>query len=72
MNTDKFLPAFPTWIQNDSMMPGMSLRDYVAATVLNGMCAGDWQLPIDDQTWAKAAATRCFEIADQFMKTREE
>ena len=71
MNTDKFLPAFPTWIQNDSMMPGMSLRDYVAATVLNGMCAGDWKLPIDDQTWAKTATTRCFEIADEFMEARK-
>jgi hypothetical protein len=71
MNTDNFLPAFPTWIQNDSMMPGMTLRDYVAVQVLTGMCAGDWKLPIDDQTWAKAATTRCFEIADEFMEARK-
>ena len=71
MNVNKLIPAFPTWIADDGMAQGMSLRDYVATSVLNGMCAGDWQLPIDDQTWAKAAATRCFEIADEFMKARE-
>jgi len=49
----------------------ITLRDYVAAQILSGMCAGDWQLPIDDQTWAKAAATRCFEIADEFMEARK-
>ena len=49
----------------------ITLRDYVAAQVLNGMCAGDWELPIDDQTWAKAACTRCFEIADEFMEARK-
>jgi hypothetical protein len=71
MNTDNFLPAFPTWIADDGMAQGMSLRDYVAANVLLGMCSGDWKLPIDDQTWAKAAATRCFEIADEFMEARK-
>lgn len=65
-------PAFPTWLETDSMAHGMMLRDYVAAHVLSGMCAGDWQLPIDDQTWAKAAVTRAFEIADEFMKARSE
>jgi len=24
-------PAFPTWMKDDAMMPGMSLRDYFAA-----------------------------------------
>ena len=37
MNTNALIPAFPTWIQNDSMMPGMSLRDYFAATALSGL-----------------------------------
>lgn len=64
-------PAFPTWLETDNMAHGMMLRDYVAAHVLSGMCAGDWQLPIDDQTWAKAAATRAFELADEFMKARD-
>jgi hypothetical protein len=72
MNFNKLIPAFPTWIADDGMAHGMSLRDYVAANVLQGMCAGDWQLPIDDQTWAKAANTRAFEIADEFMKAREQ
>ena len=70
MNLNKLVPAFPTWIADDGMAQGMSLRDYVAVSVLSGMCAGDWQLPIDDQTWAKAATTRCFEIADEFMEAR--
>jgi len=72
MNVNKLVPAFPTWIADDGMAQGMSLRDYVAASVISGMCSGDWKLPIDDQTWAKAAAVRCFEIADEFMKAREE
>jgi hypothetical protein len=63
---DKYY-AFPS----DGFDSGMTLRDYVAAQVLNGMCAGDWKLPIDDQTWAKAACTRCFEIADEFMEARK-
>jgi hypothetical protein len=53
------------------MAHGMMLRDYIAAQVIAGMCAGDWQLPVDDQTWEKAAAKRAFEIADEFMKARE-
>ena len=64
-------PAFPTWLETDNMAHGMMLRDYVAAHVLSGICAGDWQFPIDDQTWAKAAVTRAFEITDEFMKARD-
>jgi hypothetical protein len=64
-------PAFPTWLETDNMAHGMMLRDYVAAHVIAGMCAGDWQLPTDKQTWAQSAATRAFEIADEFMKARD-
>ena len=27
-------PAFPTWLQDESMAPGMTLRDYFAAQAM--------------------------------------
>lgn len=36
MNTD-FTPAFPTWIVDDSMCPGMTLRDYFAAAAMQSL-----------------------------------
>lgn len=30
-------PAFPTWLATDSMAPGMTLRDYFAATAMCGL-----------------------------------
>ena len=67
----KYNYAFPLFVDDTEVYRGMTLRDYVAAQVLTGLCAGDWKLPIDDQTWAKAACRRCFEIADEFMEARK-
>lgn len=36
MNVNNLIPAFPTWITDDSMAQGMSLRDYFAAAALAG------------------------------------
>lgn len=30
-------PAFPTWIVDDSMCPGMTLRDYFAAAAMQSL-----------------------------------
>ena len=38
MNTN-FTPAFPTWIADDSMSPGMTLRDYFAAKAMHATLA---------------------------------
>jgi len=32
-------PAFPTWKRTDDMAEGMTLRDYFAAAILQGMYA---------------------------------
>jgi hypothetical protein len=67
MNTDKFLPAFPTWIQNDSMMPGMSLRDYFASAAMQGyMGYSHASMSIDE------IAAWSYKVADALLKAREE
>jgi hypothetical protein len=48
------------------------LRDYFAAKILSGMCAGDWQLVmVDGKTWEDVAAKRAYEIADAMLRERE-
>jgi len=48
------------------------LRDYFAAQIMNGMCAGDWKLHMPDgRTWEEVAARRAYEIADAMMAERE-
>lgn len=32
-------PAFPTWINDNAMTPGMTLEDFFAAAALQGMYA---------------------------------
>ena len=40
----------------------------VAAMILQGMCAGDWQFPIPEgQTWDDVAIPRAFELADKLI-----
>jgi hypothetical protein len=44
-------------------------RIEIATRIFQGMCAGDWQMPIlDGQTWDEAAIPRAFELADKIMK----
>lgn len=48
------------------------LRDYFAAKIMSGMCAGDWKFSVaDNQEWDKQAARRAYEIADAMLKERE-
>ena len=66
MNTNALIPAFPTWIQNDSMMPGMSLRDYFAATALSGLLQ-ESNVSYDDD----AIAELSYQLADAMMEARK-
>jgi hypothetical protein len=50
----------------------MNDRDYFAATIMSGICAGDWKLNIEEgSTWDEVAAKRCYEIADAMIKHRD-
>ena len=64
MEQDNSGPAFP--VGRDLFLPGMTLRDYFAAKVLQGLCAKsmDW----DDADEAPAIA---YLMADSMMKARE-
>ena len=66
MNTNALIPAFPTWIQNDSMMPGMSLRDYFAATALSGLLQYS-----NDSYDDEAIAQLAYSLADAMMEARK-
>ena len=66
MNTNALIPAFPTWIQNDSMMPGMSLRDYFAATALSGLLQYS-----NDSYDNDAIAQLAYSLADAMMEARK-
>jgi hypothetical protein len=67
MNINEFHPAFPTWIQNDSMMPGMTLRDYFATSAMQGFCTNSDYDGIDH----KDLAIWSYEVADAMMEARK-
>jgi hypothetical protein len=62
-------PAFPTWIVDDSMAHGMSLRDYFAAQALTSMLSPTQN--ITEKT-PDVAAKLSYTFADAMMKVREE
>jgi hypothetical protein len=64
MNTNKLIPAFPTWIQDDSMAQGMSLRDYFAAAAMQGYLTQN-----NIHNWAQIASDS-YSIADVMMEAR--
>lgn len=44
-------------------------RIEIATRIFQGMCAGDWQMPIPEgQTWDDVAIPRAFELADKMIK----
>ena len=67
MNTNGLIPAFPTWIKDDAMMPGMSLRDYFANNAMLGFIATDNDLMEHADNVAKFA----YEMADAMMEARK-
>jgi len=39
----------------------------IAATILQGICAGDWKFDVKDKTWDDIAVERALELADKLM-----
>ena len=56
-------PAFPTWIVDDSMAHGMSLRDYFATAALIGFITAGGEL--------EQIVQESYLVADAMMKMRE-
>jgi len=53
-------------------MEDITPRDYFAAQIMSGVCAGDWKLDVPEgKTWDDMAARRVFQLADAMMKARE-
>jgi|CryBogDrversion2_4_1035264.scaffolds.fasta_scaffold41296_1 hypothetical protein len=53
-------------------LDNIKLRDFFAAQIMNGICAGDWKLAMPDgKTWDEIAVRRAYEIADAMLKERE-
>jgi len=43
-------------------------RTEMAILIMQGMCAGDWQMPIPEgSTWDEVAVQRAFEIVDKVV-----
>lgn len=61
-------PAFP-WGEHGTHLGGMTLRDYFAAKVMQGICAHSdtWGLPSADKI-AKVS----YELADAMLRARGE
>lgn len=60
-------PAFPTWIVDDSMAHGMSLRDYFAAAALQGLLNES-----NNEFEDIAIAELSYSLADAMLKAREQ
>ena len=73
--SDKDIPAFPTdshespFVKSSS---GMTLRDYFAATALQGMLAHSTRYRPRDryQHWHDAISQEAYEIADSMLQER--
>lgn len=61
-------PAFPTWKRADDMAEGMTLRDYFAAAVLQGMYAN----PEHRYNTHFTDANEAYAMADVMMKARDQ
>lgn len=61
-------PAFPTWIESDSMAHGMTLRDYFAAAALSGMYAN----PDHSYNTHFVGAIEAYAMADAMLKVRDQ
>lgn len=67
MNTEQ--PAFPTWVRNDDMIPGMTLRDFFAAAVLHGIYSNPNHGGYNQHY---ADANEAYAMADIMMKARDQ
>lgn len=50
----------------------MDRRTQVAATIFNGICAGDWKFDIKDKTWDEMAVERAVQLADSLLAKLDE
>ena len=50
----------------------MSQRAQIAATILNGICAGDWKFEIKEKTWDEVAVDRAVELTDRLLTKLDE
>lgn len=71
MNINKLIPAFPTWINDDSMAQGMSLRDYFAAMSMNALLNDDLPKSGQEQQGTAWVAKAAYKIADAMMEARK-
>ena len=53
------------------LQPQIELRDYLAASIMQGICAGDWKFDIKEETWDTVAARRAYELADKMLSERD-
>lgn len=67
MNTNAFIPAFPTWVKDDAMMPGMNLRDYFAAQAMQAFISTRTHPGID----AEETSVKAYFVADAMLKARQ-
>ena len=50
----------------------MDKRTQVAATIFNGICAGDWKFDIKDNTWDEMSVDRAIYLADLLLEKLNE
>lgn len=65
-------PAFPTWIADDSMALGMTLRDYFAAAAIDALLKYDLPLSKEHQEGMEWIAKTSYALADKMMKARDQ
>ena len=64
-------PAFPTWIENDSMAHGMSLRDFFANAAMQAFIHEVYADNMADHG-CESIARKAYYMADVMMKAREQ
>ena len=52
-------------------LDNIKLRDFFAAQIMNGICAGDWKFDTSAKSWDEIAVRRAYDIADAMLKERK-
>ena len=52
-------------------LDNIKLRDFFAAQIMQGICAGDWKFDTSEKSWDAIATRRAYEIADAMLKERK-
>jgi hypothetical protein len=48
-----------------------STRLQIAATILQGICSGDWKFDTKEKAWDDIAVTRSLELADKLIEKHQ-